>query len=70
METIKELNTVALLKDIPEKKLHRGDVGTVVIDHSDSTAEVEFMDEKGKTTILATLKKKDLIRLRLEAVPA
>lgn len=70
MNIIKELNTVALLKDIPEKKLRRGDVGTVVVDHSDSMAEVEFIDEKGKTTILATLEKKHLIRLRLEAVPA
>jgi len=70
MEIIKELHTVALLKNIPEKNLHRGDVGTVVVDHSDTMAEVEFVDEKGRTTSLATVAKKDLIRLRLEAVPA
>jgi len=29
MEIIKELHTVALLIDIPDKKLRRGDVGTV-----------------------------------------
>ena len=70
MEIIKELHTVALLKDIPAKRLHRGDVGTVVIDLSDTMAEVEFVDEQGKTFSIATLEKKDLIRLRLEAVPA
>ena len=70
MESIKELHTVALLKDIPEKNLRRGDVGTVVVDLSDTMAEVEFVDEKGRTSSLATLEKKELIRLRLEAVPA
>jgi hypothetical protein len=70
MEVIKELHTVALLKDIPEKRLHRGDVGTVVVDLSDTMAEVEFVDKKGRTFTIATLEKKDLIRLRLESVPA
>lgn len=70
MDAIEELHTVALLKDIPEKKLHRGDVGTVVADLSDTMAEVEFVDEKGRTSVLAVLKKRDLIRLRLEAAPA
>ena len=70
MEIIKELYTVALLKDIPAKNLQRGDVGTVVVDLSESIAEVEFVDEKGRTTSIATLEKKDLIRLRLEAIPA
>lgn len=70
MESIKELHTVALLKNIPEKNLHRGDVGTVVVDLSDTMAEVEFVDEKGKTSEFATVEKRDLIRLRLEAVPA
>lgn len=70
MEFIKELHTVALLKNIPEKNLHRGDVGTVVVDLSDTMAEVEFVDEKGRTSELVTIEKRDLIRLRLEAVPA
>lgn len=70
MEKIKELHTVALLKDIPSKKLRRGDVGTVVTDLSDTMAEIEFVDEKGRTSFLEVLKKSDLIKLRLEAVPA
>jgi len=70
METIKELHTVALLKDIPAKNLYRGDVGTVVVDLSTTMAEVEFVDENGITSQLATIEKKDLIRLRLAALPA
>ncbi|MEX1130386.1 MAG: DUF4926 domain-containing protein [Candidatus Woykebacteria bacterium] len=69
MEIIKALHTVALLKNIPAKNLYRGDVGTVVDDLSETMAEVEFVDEKGRTARLATLEKKDLIRLRMEAVP-
>jgi len=69
MDTIKELHTVAILKDFPDKNLHRGDVGTVVADLSETTAEVEFVDKKGRTSHLATLEKKDLIRLRMETVP-
>ena len=57
-------------RDLPEKNLHRGDVGAVVVDLSDTMAEVEFVDEKGRTTEMATLEKRDLIRLRLEMVPA
>ncbi|PKD44632.1 DUF4926 domain-containing protein [Rhodohalobacter barkolensis] len=70
MYNIKELHTVALLKDLPDKKLHRGDVGTVVADLSETVAEVEFVDKKGRTSVLITLEKKDLIRLRMETIPA
>lgn len=68
MEKIKELHTVALLTDIPSKKLKRGDVGIVVTDVSESMAEIEFIDKKGRTTSLAVLNKTDLIKLRLEFV--
>jgi len=65
MEIIKENHTVALLMDIPSQNLQRGDVGTVVVGLSETMAEVEFVDKKGRTVSLATLEKKDLIRLRL-----
>ncbi|MEX1014885.1 MAG: DUF4926 domain-containing protein [Candidatus Paceibacterota bacterium] len=55
---------------MPAKKLHRGDVGTVVADLSETMAEVEFVDKKGRTVFLATLEKEDLIRLRMEVVSA
>ncbi len=69
MEKIKELDTVALLENIPSKKLRRGDVGTVVTDLSSTMAEIEFVDNEGRTTFLVVLKKSNLIKLRLESVP-
>jgi len=65
---MKELETVALLKNIPEKGLFRGDVGVVVSVLSEHVAEVEFTDNAGKTRILTPLNIEDLIRLRLENV--
>ena len=67
---MKELETVALLKNIPGKGLFRGDVGVVVSVLSDDVVEVEFTDNAGKTRILTPLNTKDLIRLRLESVKA
>jgi len=67
---MKELETVALLINIPEKGLFRGDVGVIVSVLSDHVAEVEFSDNTGKTRILTPLNKEDLIRLRLENVEA
>jgi len=67
---MKELETVALLKNIPEKGLFRGDVGVVVSVLSDDVLEVEFTDNTGKTRILTPLNSEDLIRLRLESVRA
>jgi|AntRauTorcE11898_2_1112593.scaffolds.fasta_scaffold80122_2 hypothetical protein len=66
MEMLKELQTVALLQDIPSKKLKRGDVGAIVNVLSDTKVEVEFVDNSGRTTALEVLKKSDLIQLRLE----
>jgi len=57
MKEIKENHTVALLKDISSENLYRGDVGAVVSDLSDTMAEVEFVDVKGRTTALVALKK-------------
>lgn len=70
MEKIKELHTVALLKNIPKKNLYRGDVGTVVTLLSKTVVEVEFTDENGRTTAIEPLDTSDLIRLRMETVSA
>lgn len=42
------LDVVALLRDVPEHHLVRGQVGTVV-EILDGAYEVEFCDEDGKT---------------------
>jgi hypothetical protein len=46
---IKLLDTVALLEDVPERKLKRGEVGTVVEILAPDVFEVEFCDDEGQT---------------------
>ena len=70
MEILKKLQTIALLKDLPSKKLKRGDVGAIVNVLSDTKVEVEFVDNSGRSTALEVLKKSDLIQLRLELKPS
>ena len=45
---IKLLDTVALLEDLPERKLKRGEVGTVVEILAPDAYEVEFCDDEGQ----------------------
>jgi len=57
------LSEVALLQDIPEKGLVRGQVGTVVELLSPIAAEVEFCDDQGRTYAVVALRSEELIRL-------
>jgi hypothetical protein len=53
---IQELDTVILTRDVPQKKLRQGDVGTVVVVYRDGTAyEVEFVTLRGETIAVVTL---------------
>ena len=53
---IKDLDVVALTRDLPEHGLVRGDTGTIVHIYTDGQAyEVEFMNFGGKTIAVATL---------------
>jgi hypothetical protein len=63
MPTLELFSDVALLRDLPEHGLLRGQVGTVVELYSPTDAEVEFVDSSGQTYGLLTLPAKDLIRL-------
>jgi len=45
---IKLLDTIALLGDLPERGLRRGEVGTVVEVLAPDAYEVEFCDDKGR----------------------
>ena len=58
------LAEVALLRDLPEHGLARGQVGTVVELLSPEAVEVEFSDNQGRTYATAALKLEDLVRLR------
>jgi len=60
---IKLLNTVALLEDLPERGLKRGEVGTVVELLAPDVYEVEFCDEEGQTYAELALRGESLVQL-------
>ncbi|TMB45871.1 MAG: DUF4926 domain-containing protein [Deltaproteobacteria bacterium] len=54
---IRELDNVILTVDLPEHRLRRGDVGTVVLLHGDRGYEVEFVALNGETLAVVTLER-------------
>jgi hypothetical protein len=54
---IQELDTVALTVDLPEHRLCRDDLGTVVLVHGQEGFEVEFMTLDGQTMAVVSLAK-------------
>lgn len=56
MAELELLSTVALITDVPEKGLRRGQVGTIVETLSPGVYEIEFSDDRGRTyaTLAAT----------------
>ncbi len=60
---IKLLDTVALVKDIPSRKLKRGEVGTIVEILAPEVFEVEFCDEDGQTYAELALRADQIIPL-------
>lgn len=70
MNTIHELDPVALTVDLPVHALKRGDVGTAVLVHGDDAAfEVEFVGYDGHTVALLTLERSQVRALRATDVP-
>jgi hypothetical protein len=63
-------DVVALVTDMPEYSLVKGQVGTVVMELAPEQVEVEFVDEKGKTYGLASISTKHLMRLHYHRVQA
>ena len=68
--TPKLLAVVALLDDAPEKRLLRGQVGTIVEELGQGVFEVEFSDNDGRTYATAALRMEQLLILHHEAVAA
>ena len=60
---IKLLDTVALIADIPDRRLKRGEVGTVVEILAPDVFEVEFSDYEGQTYAELALRSDQLIAL-------
>lgn len=63
---MKQFDIVALTEDIPELKLYRGQVGTVVEEYEPQVFEVEFSDMRGQTYALETLNANQLLVLRYQ----
>ena len=61
---IRLLDVVALTLDIPEQKLLRGEIGTVVECYSSDAYEVEFVAEDGYSYALLTLQSDQILPLR------
>ena len=66
MADLELLSVVALMRDLPEAGLVRGQVGTVVEVLSPDVFEVEFSDDSGRTYASLALKAHDLLRLHHE----
>ena len=52
---IREFDTVILTIDLPEHRLRKGDIGTVVLVHRDRGYELEFVALDGETLAVASL---------------
>ncbi len=62
---IKELDSVVLTEDIPNLKLAKGDIGTVVLVHNEGEGyEVEFVTLGGDTVAVMTLFPEQIRRIR------
>ncbi len=62
--SIQLLDTVVLVRDLPEQGLKAGDLGAVVHSHSAQALEVEFVLASGHTQAVVTLTPSDLRPVR------
>ena len=68
MIEIEILSVVALLVDVPEHSLIRGQVGTAVEVLAPGVYEVEFSDDDGRAYAMLALKADQLMRLHHEPI--
>ena len=68
MSEIEMHAVVALVKDLPEEGLVRGQVGTIVADWAPGVYEVEFCDGDGRTYAMVALSADQLMRLHHEPI--
>lgn len=67
-ETINVLDVVALMENLPERGLYRGQVGTAVESLAPDVFEVEFSDNEGRAYASLSLEAKQLMILHHEPV--
>ena len=63
MPEIELLAEVALLRDLSDRGLVRGQVGAVVEILSGNAVEVEFSDDQGRAYAITAIRAEDLVRL-------
>lgn len=68
MGAIKPFAVVALLEDLPSRRLRRGQVGTVVESLAPGVFEVEFSDNEGRTYASFALDSDQLLVLHHDLV--
>lgn len=68
MVELELLNVVALLADLPDHGLVRGQVGTVVERLAPGVYEVEFSDDKGRTYASLAVPAEQLLVLHHEPI--
>jgi hypothetical protein len=66
MPELEIMSVVALLEDMPPKRLLRGQVGTIVETLAPGVYEVEFSDDSGRTYASLALRGDQLMRLHHE----
>jgi hypothetical protein len=64
LSSFKELDTVVLMRDLPEVGLKAGDLGAIVLVHTPEVFEVEFVTEAGETQAMLALNASDLRAVR------
>ena len=65
-QEIRVLDVVALIEDIPDRGLLRGQVGTVVESLGPGVFEVEFVNNDGRTYAMLPLKTNQLLVLHYQ----
>ncbi|MFO0925895.1 MAG: DUF4926 domain-containing protein [Gemmataceae bacterium] len=68
--TYRELDSVVLMRDIPEAGLRAGDLGAVVQVYGTEAIEVEFVTLAGRTQALRTLAVADVRPVADDDLPA
>lgn len=65
---MKLLDVVALLEDLPQLGLYRGQVGTIVEEYEPGVFEIEFSDTTGSAYALETLAESQLMLLHYQSL--
>ena len=63
---IKVLDVVAVLNDLPDRNLLKGQVGTIVEQLDENVFEVEFVNSKGETIVMEEIHEDNLFLLHFE----